>query len=382
MKANRVLEIFLLLCMRLRPQWFKQMILRSSYHLLLIGIRIRSLLTHLYMHVYIVSGIEKQTHQKIYVVYAGSTDFPVFISNILFSKKPTVQNTGKVCIWNIKKLKKRYADGTDMILISMDQWYQRFLYQEGFLVFPHMIDMILDTSKDLKILLKDLPHSTIEDVKKVEKKGFNFEISSDTKKIEMFYHNMYLPTIKNRYAETDVLTPGLHFFEYLKELGYKLMMISYNGKEVSGVFFCQQKNQLLLKYAGALEGDISLIKKGVFSAFYYFFMIYAKQQNVDIIDFEGVRPFYHDGLFQYKQKWNMKVQPYTLLKEIFGLYIIKREGPVKQFLYHNPFIGLTENNELIGYVFTEKDKITSNEKKRYEKTYNTLGIKELQYIKI
>ncbi len=309
-----IIDSILRLFSNLRPIWFKRLMLSFLLHLLSCALRLRSLFSHLLLSVSLVSGLEKQTGKTIRILFVGGKRFPVFLSDLIFSEKPMIQNRANVFICRIKDLKKRYAGRVDAVMVSCDQFYQRFLHQDGFFVFPHMVDMVLDTSKSLQELLMILPHSTKEDVRKVRKEQFSFEITSDMDRLEMFYHEMYLPTVKNRFGETDIFTPDLVFLRYLKELDYQLMMITYKGKEVCGVFFKRQGDVLLLKYTGVLQGDVDLIKKGAFSAFYYFFMVYAKDQKVNKVDFGGARPFFNDGLFQYKRKWGVKVEPYDLIK--------------------------------------------------------------------
>ena len=71
-----------------------------------------------------------------------------------------------------------------------------------------------------------------------------------------------------------------------------------------------------------------------------------------------------------------------LSKDIFGLRIVSGSGPLKQFLIHNPFIGMNEKNELIRFVFV--DKKTSNDamSNQFEKRFQTLEINELRIIKL
>ena len=50
-----------------------------------------------------------------------------------------------------------------------------------------------------------------------------------------------------------------------------------------------------------------------------YIMSYAREQNVHLADFGGVRPFFNDGLFRYKRKWGMTVQRDDLVPESFGV---------------------------------------------------------------
>ena len=377
---KKVFDVDRILCffINLRSAWLKRSMSSFFFHLLSYGSRLRVLFFSLSLSVFLVCGPEKQTGQTINIVFVGGRKLPVFLSNLLFREKPTIHHQGKLFIWRIKTLKNVYDD-VDAIFVSCDQFYRRFLHQDGFFVFPHMTNMVLDTSKSLQELVAGLSHSAQEDVKKILKKQFSFQIKSDMQTLKRFYDEMYLPTLKKRIGETDVFTPSLDFLRYLRELGYVLMMITSLGEEVCGVFFKKQGDALILKYAGVLQGDLDLIKKGAFSAFYYYFMVYATEQKVNKLDFGGARPLFNDGLFQNKRKWGMTISPYDFVKEIFGLRIIRESEPLKQFLIHNPFIGMNEKNELIGIVFVDTD-MSISEKKEYEKRFCIPGIKEFRFI--
>lgn len=382
MKNVALLDSVNRLFSNLRPAWFKHLILSFLFQLLSYGHRLISLFLQLRLSVFLVSGYEKQTGETIRVLFAGDKRFPVFLKHLIFRESPMIQYQGKIFIWRIKDLKKRYVDKVDAVIVSCDQFYQRFLHRDGFFVFPHMADMVLDTSKSLHELILELPHSTRQDVRKVQKEQFSFEITSDVDKLDKFYHEMYLPTLKNRVGETDTFTINLAFLRYLKELGYQIMMIMYEGKEVAGVFFRRQDDVLWLRYAGVLRGDMDLIKKGAFLAFYYLFIVYARGQKVNKLHFGGVNPFFNDGLFQYKRKWGMMVESYDLIKLVFGLQIVTESGPLKQFLIHNPFIGMNEKNELIGFVFVDKKTFSDPIRNQSEKNFQIPGVKELRFIKL
>ena len=113
---------------------------------------------------------------------------------------------------------------------------------------------------------------------------------------------------------------------------------------------------------------------------YYFFIILAQDRKAKRIDFGGTRPFFNDGLFQYKKKWGTIIEPYSLVPEVFGLKILNNSEPMKQFLIDNPFIGITEKNEMAGFVFIGEDEVSDKEKELYEKRFNVPGIHELRFI--
>jgi hypothetical protein len=243
-----------------------------------------------------------------------------------------------------------------------------------------MVDTVFNSSKDLNEIEKNLSHSAKEDIRKVKKNQFSFKITSDNKKLNMFYYYMYLPTLKKIIGETEVFTPNYLLFKYLSEIGYELMLVTHDEKDVCGVYFYHHNNVLFLKYAGVFQGDISLIKKGALSAAYYFSIILAKDRKVRRIDFGGTRPFFKDGLFIYKKKWGMIIEPYLSVQDVFGLKILNDSEPIKQFLIDNPFIGINDKSKMVGYIFFRKDRNSYKQINYNKRRFDLPGITELKFI--
>ena len=343
--------------------------------------RLQAVVVQLRLPVSLVVG-ESKNGGRLCFLFVGREAFSLYLSDLVFKKPPQVEQEGMVFVWRLKHIPNGVSSDVDAVLVSCDRFYKRWLEKAGLFVFPHFVDMVLDTSKDLKELIHGLSHSTKDDVRKVNKNVFSFEISSNISKMKTFYVDMYLPTLKNRVGETDVFIPDFVFLKYLQKSGYELMVISHKGIEVCGVLFEQKDDMMMLRYAGVLHGDTDLIKKGAFSAFYYFFMIYAKDQKVNKVDFGGTRPFFDDGLFEYKRKWGMRVELYDLVKEIFGLRIVSEPGSLKQFLINNPFIGMNEKNDLTGFIFVDKKTFTDTMRNQAEKRFQTPGVNELRFIEL
>lgn len=378
MRFLSVVKVFLCFIAKLRPVWLKKRCLSVVQHGNYLFSRFYSLVFQICLSVYIVKGVEKQSHEMMSVLFVGNERFPFFFFNRVFEKDMVVEEKGRVYLWNISKLKRRYGM-VDSVVVSCDRFYQRFLHRAGFYVFPHLVNMVYDSSKNFDQLMKKLSHSAQEDVRKVKKTGFSFEISRDIEKIQRFYYKMYRPMIETRVGTENAFQTDVLFLQFFYQAEYELLLISYHGQEVSGCFFHHTDDTMFLKYAGVHQGDVSLIKKGAFSAIYYFVIVHAKDLKVTTVDFGGVRPFFNDGLFQYKRKWGMTVGPHDIVKKVFGLQIVRKSGPSKQFLMHNPFIGINEKNELIGYVFVDKD-LSNGEKNEYEERFHLPGLQEFRFI--
>ncbi|MCK5023538.1 MAG: hypothetical protein KAS04_05170 [Candidatus Aenigmarchaeota archaeon] len=376
--VERMISLF----SKLRPLGFKQWFFSFVFHFFLYASRLRSIFCQLRLNVYVASGVDKNMGNGIKVLFFGNERFPLFISDLLFVDKPDVKMFGKEWIWHVGRDKTVKESDSDMVLVSCDCFYNRFLHKADLFVFPHMIDMILDIRKPSEEFFKNLSNSAKADIRKVKQHDYSFEVTSDINQLRMFYNDMYLPLIKNRFGDKPLFIPPFVFFRVLHEIGYKFLLAKKDDAYISGnIFHCDNK-EMYTKYFGILNGDFDLIKKGASAAIYYFSIVWAKENKLSNVNFGACRPFLNDGVFQYKKKWGTIIEPYSLVPEIFGLKILNNSEPMKQFLIDNPFIGLNEKNEITGFVFVDKDEISDKEKELYEKRFNVSGIHELRFFSL
>lgn len=377
-----LMDGFICLFSRLRPVWLRRFLFSFFLHVGLVLFRLKFILHQLCLPVALVSGVDKYTKKEIRLLLVGSTRFPLFLNDRVFVDDPVCKPLGSIFIFQLKKVCEKFGCDVDGVLVSCDRFYQRWLKKSSLIMFPDMVTMVLDTSKGVDEMIDELSRSARIDMKKVKKNGFTFEITSDVKKLKMFYVDMYMPTLKKRFDKESSLIPDFVILRYFRELGYELMLTSYQGKEVSGVLFYQQGDELLMKYTGVLNGDFSLIQQGALASFYYFSMLLAQDRGITRIDFESVRPFFDDGLFQYKKKWGTQVRRYDLVPKIHGFFVSEDSNPMKQFLLHNPFVGIDDHGEFVGFMFYEKGKIDEDEKIRFEEMVLSLGISEVCFIEV
>jgi len=238
--------------------------------------------------------------------------------------------------------------------------------------------MQLEISEPLEVFFKHLKKSTKDDIRKIKKYGFTYEFTSDPKKFELFYQNIYLPFILDRHGK-QVLPEAIDYLEIktMFEKG-RLLLVKENREIISGFVIYSQSKTAVFMYAGVkLEPDY--LTKSAGSALYYFFINWAKKQGFKVLKFGGARPFLEDGLFRYKRKWGMTAK---ISSTIYGVLGFKSsEGNVEKamkFIENNPLMYI-EQDELKAMIFMPK--ITSVETiQKIWKKYYTPGLSELTII--
>lgn len=365
----------------IRPLWLRRLLFSSLLKVYSQSRRIQALISQLRLPVSIVSG-ESKNGERLCLMFIGREAFSLYLSDLLFKQRPRIEPIKKVFLWRLHHVVHVVPDNVNGILVSCDRFYQRHLEKAECYVFPHFVDMVLGGS-DPDDVLKRMTSSARDDVRKVRKYGYFFEMCSDVDDLHLFYKRMYLPLIASRYRDAPVYTPPFMFFRWLWLIGYQLVFIKDSQKEViAGCFYGVNKDMATVRYLGVINGDLELVRKGAESAIYYFFVHLLENREIQSANFGGVRPFFTDGLFWYKQKWGMTVWASDFLKEIFGLRIIHDTGFLNNFLIEHPFISINTKKELTGYIFVNKEPFDDAVEEELEKRFSNPGISRFRFIKV
>ena len=380
-QSKRFIENIVFLFARIRPIWLRKKWFSFIHTFHFLSKRIYRIVTQIRLPVFLAGGVGKTTNEPLHILFIGIDHTPHFLFHKLFKNDPVLQKERKIWIWNCSKISQTYNSNVEGILVSVDRFFHRFLHKKEWFVLPHWVGMWFDSSKDLKVICDDLSRSAKRDVKIVKKQEFSFILTKDIEKIRSFYDEMYLPTMSANVDKDEVYIADFLFFLLRYYKGYELMMINYGGKAIAGVFFLQKNDTILLEYAGVYQADPSLIKQGAFSAIYYFAIELAKQRKVKKIDFGGVRPFNDDGLFQYKKKWGLSVEPYDIVSDIAGITMLKSSQQLTQFLIDNAFIGMDKKGTFVWYVFSETN-LKDADKRDLEEQLKISGIEKVNFVKV
>jgi len=302
-------------------------------------------LNHVFLEVNILSGIEKNSGDKIKILFIGTNSPSPYILNLIFSKKPKIEKKSKISIFKIKKYINDIRNDVDAIFIKTDRFYSGFLEKQGYTIIPEWIRMTLDISEPFEKFYEKLSRSAKEDIRKIKKLDYTYEVSKDPEKLAFFYNKMYLPFVSSRFPKNEIVT-NYYIMKHLFEQGSQILFIKYKDEYIFGGLFLKDKDTVTASYAGLMEGKHDHLKRGVYAASYYYLIEHSKKNNVNLINLGSCRPFVNDGLFWYKKKWGSEVVKYgNELSEIYCLKKCNENKAITSFLTNNPFIYL-EKNEL------------------------------------
>jgi len=368
-----------------------QRLLPTLYELLPAGVRnfVGPVLEPSYFTVKRALSIVSQLHLPIYqfqgkniwgegtlttLLFGEGRGMLPYILNLLYADKPTKKGLGKTFIGNVKSDINSYGPNVDLVLIGMDEFFSRFLSQRGFFVLPEWIMFKLDTTKPLPTGRRNKGFQN--NLRKVRKYKYSYEITQDFAKFEHFYHYMYLPYAANKYGEFS-LVGGFLDLKRIFERGV-LLLINRGNECIAGDLLQRDDKTISARYLGVKDGNFQYVEEGVLSACYYFTINWAKEKGYEWVDFGHCRPFLNDGAFYHKKTWGMEVmkstRPMLATKAVLGMKVCNHQQGLLDFLAKNPFISL-DQGKLKGFIFPQQvHPLTLEETQVLNKTYNIPGL--------
>jgi len=175
-------------------------------------------------NIYIYQGKNKKDGSKLRLLFFGvDASFKFlsdeFIAEKFFEEMPVKKKIGRVFVCNISKIIKKHK--CDVVIVKTDRFFKRWLQKKGYLVIPEAIDMELDISFPLEDILKNFDRSAKDDVNKIKKYNLTFETSSNPKKIDYFFNNIFSPYTREKHKR--IIIPGSSYY-------YEIRSIFENGK--------------------------------------------------------------------------------------------------------------------------------------------------------
>ena len=312
------------------------------------------ILSQLSLSVFLIEGNEKHSNKKIIILFIGKNHSSPYFFKLLFSEIVSRRSVGKIFIWNIKRKIESLSNEVNMIVVDCDKYYSSYLQRMGFGIIPEWVTMTLDINDPYDKIAMKFSKSALEDIRKIKRYCYTYEICDELEKLELFYYKMYLPYTRWRFGNLSICA-NFTAIRLLFEKDSKLMMIKHNDEYIFGSLFSVKNKKIKATYAGAMEGKFEYLKNSASAAAYYFLICWAKEHDINHLDFGKCRPFLYDGLFQYKKKWGTTIsKSNSLYDSVLAINIKDKSDPIISFLINNPFIYL-KNNTLKSMIYNYKD---------------------------
>jgi len=306
------------------------------------------------------------------VSYAGLGYAASFLKSILFMEEPTVTEVKKVPIWQPGGLAN--SPGSDIVVIEATKRLVRKLPGKNAITLPFHVGLVLDVRgswEEVKCRLRR--DARRNDLRTVKKYGYDYDVSHNDQDLDMFYHTIYLPTLKARYPKLASPMSVQEAHQYFRH--GQLFLIKRDGQYVSGALCTVHHDGVIRRSLGVMNAEERLIREGAQVATHYASIHWANRQGYKWVDFGGCWP-YIEGVFLYKRKWGSaaSVWPESENRQIW-IKIQRDTSAVSQFLKDNPCVVVDNEGKLrVLVVPDDPDSVTSETETRWHKQYAMPGL--------
>ncbi len=291
------------------------------------------------LSVWHLQGEERTSGAPIRVLYAGERRNKAYLQRLLFRGEFKAEPLGSIFSRKIDTAWRVFAGSSDILVIKTEQ-EEETLSRGPFFTVPCWLDVKGKTCIERK------SSSVKDDLRKIRKYQYTYEVVSDRASFDDFYHNMYLPFTLRRHDEAAM---PITYEQMLGKLSRaELLRIKRDGAVVAAAIMLYGENRVHGWKIGIRGADDLLMKQGVLAAIYLFEAQYLAGRGWSHIDYGGTRAFLLDGQFQYKKKWGIVLgKPW---KQRFYIRPLRRSAGATAFLAHNPFLHLSEGR-YVGAAF-------------------------------
>lgn len=340
--------------------------------------RILSVVARARLPVYLLSGKEKGSGQNLTALIQGKERTVSFYSRLIYSGIPSRENLGKSIIWKSLSKSQAMQKRPDVILVEVDKFYAPIFERKKFILIPQWIRFTLDISMSKSAIMKVIKNRSLDNnLRKIKKQEYSYEITRDPVKFDLFYRDMYLPYTEHRFGTASWLFSYRHL-KSLLENG-QLLLVKKRNEYLAGSLLLERKNCLFSHSMGVRDGNLKYVEDGVQTASYYFTIFWAKKKGYGLIDFGYCRPYLQDGVFIYKKRWGMTLKNHnrSMGLGIFALKINRFNTSVRNFLSNNPFVFI-DGDKVKGLALAEQNHpLTSQDLKFLMRIHYIKGLDSL-----
>jgi hypothetical protein len=210
------------------------------------------------------------------------------------------QWAGQTSLPNLLAGQGRLAGGADLLITKLSPRMSRLMGLGNVLRVPERVCLQAKLPFD-ETTRKQVARSNRQNIRRIRKNNFSYRVTDRREDFDYFFHDMYLPFIKDRFedsAEVYSYKSALEMFRH----GVILWAVQ-DGRVVAGSLTEKAGDVAKAIVIGTAGGSHEPINAGAHSALYFFSIEWAAEQGFKFLDMGGSRPSLADGVLVTKRRW-------------------------------------------------------------------------------
>jgi len=135
----------------------------------IMGLRLFLLICQLNLTVYLFSGKERHSGEKITVLFLSNGNSFSYLPDLIFSEVSRIKKIETLHLWNISKKFSEIPSDIDAVFIKCDRFYSDYLQKQVFTIIPELISMTLDISEPFEKIYNNFNKSAKEEIRRVKR---------------------------------------------------------------------------------------------------------------------------------------------------------------------------------------------------------------------
>jgi len=245
--------------------------------------------------------------------------------HVLFPERPHVSLIDRTFIWQIPWMLPRLMRESDLVLCDINRLV-RCKPKDAKHIFnvPPWILVELEIDKPLDAIMAGMTGKRRTELRKLEKEGFTYEFSQNPSDMELFYFDMYVPYILNRFKERAII--GTIESKRSMFMDGGLIMVKYQGQSVAGLLGYVARDTFNPGCIGVHRDHFDLVEKGAILALNWFAIQWARDEGLRYVNIGMTRARVFDGVFEHKSRWGARVRR-DILDHTKWMFLMNTIGP-------------------------------------------------------
>ena len=164
---------------------------------------IRRIWEILILNVWVITGEEILSKQKLAIIYIGSEEHKNFLTKLAFGNSYKEDYIGKTWLWSIFKTVKAREHACSLMVAEVPKSSLMLFGKKKCFYIPLWVRGEVDISVDISSLIKS--QSLKSDLRRIARNNLHFELTDELTQFHNFYHNMYLPYITKAHGNRAII---------------------------------------------------------------------------------------------------------------------------------------------------------------------------------
>ena len=287
--------------------------------------------------------VTKDTNNNNSIVTIGARKASTRYKSLYLGKETYVTNYLKFSL-NIVKEFTHFQNKIGLVIVKDSRLIKScrnlFIMQPDFIVFEIPLPNTLDE------YLKSITTGARNNLKRVYKMGFTSTISCDKEWVETFYKDYYVPTMVHRHSDDAAVISKYEMISTINNSGAEFVKLYLDGVCVAAALTRFNNSKYYCEKLGYLNGDVSLLEKGIVAGLYHFRIQRAYDLGCKTIVLGGAPPLLENGVLKFKSNWQARFCPDLYFTENY-LFLNPLNNYCYEFLKNNSLVVFGLKNTLI-----------------------------------